>query len=212
MCWRCFLSLLLVAVGCGSGAAGGKAGIGGRGEAGVGGAAGTAGVMGGPGTAGPLGIDGSVLGRISSDAGASFDAGITGLLGSYYASARAAAFMTCIDPVIDFDPGRSDLQPEEVSWTGEIFVDGTQAVEIEANDDDQVSPTIGGQSTGAGAMGLTGVRTDLANLTGWQPLTVDIVRTDHSMPFKAILIRQQLPADGAPSPVEPAPTEVLKPE
>jgi hypothetical protein len=104
--------------------------------------------------------------------------------------------MTRIDPVVDFDPGPSNLQPEEVIWTGEVFVDGTQAVEIEANDDDQVSLTIGGQSQGAGELGVTGVRTDLVNLTGWQPLRVDIIRTDLSMAFKAVLVRQQLPTDG----------------
>jgi hypothetical protein len=181
----------------GPGGAGGKGGVGPSGPAGLGGDP----------------VDGSARDSVTSgDTGTHVDAGVTGLLGSYYASPRGDAYMTRIDPVVDFDPGPSNLQPEEVIWMGEMLVDGTQAVEIEANDDDQVSLTIGGQSAGAGALGLTGVRTDLANLSGWQPLTVEIVRTDYSMSFKAVLIRQQLPADGAPSPVEPAPTEVLKPE
>ena len=133
---------------------------------------------------------------------------ITGLTGSYFASARGAAYITRIDTTVDFDPGPANFEPEEVTWTGEIETDNTIAIEIQANDTDTVSLTIGGQTTPVGATGLTGLSTNggLATFGGWQQITIDIKR-DMTLPFKAILERQIVSG----TPLTLVPTEVLLP-
>ncbi len=146
-------------------------------------------------------------GQSTTDAGT--DAiSITGLTGNYFASARGAAYITRIDVTVDFDPGPANFEPEEVIWTGEIETDNTIAILIQANDTDTVSLSIGGQTTPAGATGLTGLSTNggLATFGGWQTISIDIKR-DMTMPFKAILERQIVSG----TPLTLVPTEVLLP-
>jgi hypothetical protein len=191
----------------GATAMGGAPGTGGSGGEGSSLGTGGEGSSLGTGGSGGEGSSPGTGGQATADAGT--DAvSITGLTGSYFASARGAAYITRIDPTVDFDPGPANFEPEEVTWTGEINTDNTAAVEIQGNDTDIVSMTIQGQATTPGSTGLTGLPSTIATFGGWQTISVDIKRSDMTSPFKAILIRQLT----GTTTIAPVPTEALRPE
>jgi hypothetical protein len=154
-----------------------------------------------------IGTGGNGGASSSSDGGIDTITAITGLTGTYYAGPRQAAYMTRIDATVNFDPAPVNLDPEEVSWTGEIQTDNTLAVEIQGNDDDQVSLTINGMTTPVGELGLTGIGSNTFTFGGWQKITIDIVHTNTSEPFEAILMWQVSAGS-----VYPVPTQALRPE
>lgn len=155
------------------------------------------------------------LGIVGAGGSPAIDAGAAnGLLGKYFTSDQGGtAYMTRVDATIDFSGGPSGLEPAEVTWTGEIDLDGTASIEFSANPSDQLSMSITNQvyATG-GAIGMGQITGTISTLVrGWAMISVDIKRTDLTSSFKAVLSRQ-LSSDGSTIPFIVVPTDVLKPD